>query len=170
MTYRWLSVLIAAFLVLAGCDSSRVEHKELDTLCDPHGHNQYRFQHGKVILHRLPTAKTQMYLIYNYSQHPIVFNHITAHPSASAGWSSKLDSKKWSAIIVSKPKFALGCDIVQGDEAIRPSNCYLHVRLCVIKSKHSKGFKDTYWYLENFNSLKNFHDKLKAKNPLPYPY
>ncbi|KTD76524.1 hypothetical protein [Legionella waltersii] len=53
--------------------------------------------------------KSKLILIHNTSQHDIWITHPVSDPGASAGWTSKISTGNWSALVVDKPNFILNC-------------------------------------------------------------
>lgn len=58
----------------------------------------------------LSTKKPLIIMIHNLSNNDIWVTHPETNPSASAGWSSRLQAGKWSALALDSSKaFALSC-------------------------------------------------------------
>ncbi|MBA2650454.1 MAG: hypothetical protein H0U75_12835 [Legionella sp.] len=97
----------------------------------------------------LNPKKTDLIFIHNMTKMDIWITHPVRNPSASAGWSSRLQSDNWSALVVSKKSFELTCiESKPGHEQQIP--CEGAIAACrwnhVRKSAKSKG---TFWGAEN---------------------
>lgn len=57
----------------------------------------------------LKTKQPQVVLIHNLSASDLWITHPVSDPSASAGWSSRLEAGNWSALTVDKESFELSC-------------------------------------------------------------
>ncbi|STX50071.1 Enhanced entry protein EnhB [Legionella busanensis] len=57
----------------------------------------------------LKTKQPTLYLIYNNSSNDLWITHPVSEPSASAGWSSRLEAQHWSALALDKNSFELSC-------------------------------------------------------------
>ncbi|KTD66313.1 hypothetical protein [Legionella spiritensis] len=57
----------------------------------------------------LSARKPQLVLIHNLSDADLWITHPVSEPGASAGWSSRLQSGKWSALALDQKSFELSC-------------------------------------------------------------
>lgn len=57
----------------------------------------------------LSTKKPLVMMIHNTSPNDLWITHPVSEPSASAGWSSRLDADNWSALAFDKKEFELSC-------------------------------------------------------------
>ena len=57
----------------------------------------------------LKTKQPTLYLIYNNSPNDLWVTHPVSEPSASAGWSSRLETQNWSALALDQNSFELSC-------------------------------------------------------------
>lgn len=57
----------------------------------------------------LSAKKPMLVLIHNLSSSDLWITHPVSDPGASAGWSSRLQTGKWSALAVDKASFELSC-------------------------------------------------------------
>ena len=57
----------------------------------------------------LAAKKSQLIFIHNLSKTDLWLTHPVNDPSASAGWTSRLQADHWSALAVNKPNFVLTC-------------------------------------------------------------
>jgi hypothetical protein len=57
----------------------------------------------------LTTKKPILVLIHNSSKGDLWITHPISEPSASAGWSSRLQADHWSALALNKESFELSC-------------------------------------------------------------
>ncbi len=58
---------------------------------------------------KVEAAPTSIILLSNLSDQDLWVTHPMSDPSANAGWSSRLESKKWSALALGDKKFELNC-------------------------------------------------------------
>ena len=57
----------------------------------------------------LKSKKPTLVFIHNLSNTDFWITHPVTDPSASAGWTSRLQAGNWSALVVDKPSFLLNC-------------------------------------------------------------
>lgn len=57
----------------------------------------------------LKAKKNKLVFIHNISNLDLWITHPVTDPGASAGWTSRLQAGKWSALVVDKPTFILNC-------------------------------------------------------------
>lgn len=57
----------------------------------------------------LSAKKPLIVMIHNLSNTDLWITHPVSEPSASAGWSSRLQAGNWSALALDKPSFELSC-------------------------------------------------------------
>lgn len=97
----------------------------------------------------LPKDAPGMVLIQNLSKDDLWITHPVSEPSASAGWSSRLQGKKWSALVVKAPAFELSCiESRPGHEQQIP--CEEAVLVCLWKPVHiPEKMKGTFWAAED---------------------
>lgn len=57
----------------------------------------------------LKSKSSKLVFIHNLTTADLWITHPVANPSASAGWSSRLQADNWSALAVDKPPFVLSC-------------------------------------------------------------
>lgn len=57
----------------------------------------------------LSTKKPLLVMIHNLSSTDLWITHPVSEPSASAGWSSRLQAGNWSALALDKESFELSC-------------------------------------------------------------
>lgn len=58
---------------------------------------------------KLPEGKPALVMMHNTSDVDLWITHPISDPSASAGWSSRLQMKKWSAFALGSQAFELSC-------------------------------------------------------------
>lgn len=99
----------------------------------------------------LSSKKPVLILIHNLSEGDIWITHPVADPGASAGFSSNLMSKKWSALVVNKKSFELNCiESKPGHEQQIP--CEGQLAVCKWPTvKITSQNIGTYWAAENMN-------------------
>ena len=105
-------------------------------------------QGESVIVH---TKKPLVILLHNIGANDIWVTHPVANTGASAGWTSRLQSGKWSAMVLNKPSFEINCvESTPGHEQQGP--CEGILAMCQWPSvKISSTEKGTYWAGENMN-------------------
>lgn len=109
-----------------------------------------RYEHRSILFFSQHTAKPRLYVINNTSAHPIWLVHEDKHPSASAGWSSRLFPKKWTAILVSRRNFSLVCQIQKKSGVMVTQVCRHLIRVCQYSHFYSKNSViGGYWVAEN---------------------
>lgn len=57
----------------------------------------------------LKSKKNKLVFIHNLTSSDLWITHPVTEPSASAGWTSRLQPGNWSALAVEKPPFILNC-------------------------------------------------------------
>lgn len=57
----------------------------------------------------LQAKKKSLFLIHNIIDNDLWITHPVTDPGASAGWSSRLQSDNWSALVIEKGPFILSC-------------------------------------------------------------
>jgi hypothetical protein len=78
---------------------------------------------------KLAQGEPSLILFHNISQSDIWVTHPITDPSASAGWSSRLQVKKWSAFAKAKDAFEISCiESKPGHEQQVP--CSLVLNMC----------------------------------------
>lgn len=99
----------------------------------------------------LSAKHSMLVLLYNKSSDDIWITHPVSNVSASAGWSSRLEAGKWSALALDKKHFELSCvESKPGHE--QQVSCVELVTVCewtnVIFPEKNTG---TFWAAENMN-------------------
>ncbi len=112
----------------------------------------YRFKKNALILINKSAPKPHLYLFYNRSKHKLWLNHPQDHPSASAGWSSSLGSKHWSALILTMKQFKFICQVSDSKGRFINKNCVKRLGVCEfsrvrITNPHLRG--NSFWVAEN---------------------
>lgn len=99
----------------------------------------------------LKTKKAHLVLVHNVSQTDLWVTHPVTNPSASAGWSSRLQTKHWSALVVNQSPFELSCiESKPGHEQQIP--CAGAITLCQWKGgKVPTRGHSTFWAAENMS-------------------
>lgn len=113
-------------------------------------HTGLKFSHGKIILFSQHTAKPRLYAIHNISHDPLWITHNVKNPSASAGWASQLSPMHWSALLVTRHRFNLICQIQEKSGGMKNVACGTVVRVCQYSYVYPKHPVDAgYWAVEN---------------------
>lgn len=97
----------------------------------------------------LKTKKNTLVYIHNLGQTDLWMTHPMAQASASAGWSSRLQTDHWSALLVNKTSFTLNCiESIPGHEQQIP--CEGTVAVCQWnKLKVPSHVQGTFWVAED---------------------
>lgn len=95
--------------------------------------------------------KPLLVIIHNLSNSDLWITHPVSNPSASAGWNSRLQAGKWSALALDKPSFALSCiESRPGHEQQVP--CTGMISVCQWRKITMPGQSSgTFWAGENMN-------------------
>ena len=110
-----------------------------------------------LILHAANNSHPHLYLFYNKSTKNLLLEHPHVHRGASAGWSSELKAKHWSAFLVNRPNFAISCATMKKNYHVSANeNCTELLKVCHYRSfKTKKGnLQGTFWVAENAPLLK----------------
>lgn len=105
----------------------------------------------------LTAKKPALVLIYNHSNSELWLSHPVKNIGASAGWTSQLESQKWSALALNKKDFKLTCiESKPGHE--QEVSCQGLVTVCKWPNQESEKSKGTYWAGENMSlpALKSY--------------
>lgn len=99
----------------------------------------------------LPKASSSLILVNNNSEMDLWITHPISDPSASAGWSSRLQSKHWSALALNDKAFELGCiESKPGHEQQVPcAGALLVCQWSGIKEEDNSKKTGPYWAGEN---------------------
>jgi len=153
-------IFLLAFLVVPGfmwAASSRVK----PPACD------YKNIVGKKGFYFLQTnMPNQLFLFYNRDKQAVWLDHPVSHPSASAGWASKLQPGKWSALLVSDPRFQVSCNYMNKKGQYRRMTCDKAIIVChmrQIKMKNQDKNNGNFWAGEN-RSLTELITYLKQRD------
>ncbi|CEG55598.1 hypothetical protein [Legionella fallonii] len=57
----------------------------------------------------LKSKNSKVVFVHNLTSGDLWITHPVTNPSASAGWTSRLQAGNWSALVVDKPPFVLNC-------------------------------------------------------------
>ncbi|STX30123.1 Enhanced entry protein EnhB [Legionella beliardensis] len=114
----------------------------------PTGCNPISVQ-GETVL--LKTKQPVVFLIYNNAADDLWITHPVSEPSASAGWSSRLETHNWSAFALDQKSFELSCiESKPGHEQQIP--CAGILSICKWPAlKIPAGTTGTFWAAENMN-------------------
>lgn len=97
----------------------------------------------------LSAKKPLIMMIHNLSNTDLWITHPVSEPSASAGWSSRIQAGKWSALALDKDNFELSCiESRPGHEQQVP--CHSVISVCRwSKVTMPSQAENTYWAGEN---------------------
>ena len=111
--------------------------------------NGILFRNWKIHLTRNRLAThPQLLWLTNTSRQAVIIDMVNKHPSASAGWSSKIDPQNWSAMLQQKSRFALQCFTADGK--YRHIDCGNMISACWMPVKAAKKvLNGNYWVSEN---------------------
>lgn len=130
-----LSILFALFSVTVSADDNTISSS-----CKP-----IRVQ-GETVM--LSAKKPLLVMINNLSKSDLWITHPVSEPSASAGWSSRLQAGNWSALALDKDSFELSCiESKPGHEQQVP--CSGVISVCEWQVNMPAKAAGTYWAGEN---------------------
>jgi hypothetical protein len=114
----------------------------------PKGCKALKVQGNSVTVH---SEKKSLVFIHNLMAVDLWMTHPVADPSTSAGWSSQVHSKKWSALSLGKGPFVLNCiESKPGHEQEVP--CEGAIAVCQWnKVKFPRGTKGAFWVAEDMS-------------------
>ncbi len=97
----------------------------------------------------LKAKKTDLIFIQNLTSNDMWITHPVVEANASAGWTSRLESDNWTALVVNKKNFALNCiESKPGHE--HQISCEGAIAVCRWKApKIPADQKGTFWVSEN---------------------
>ena len=99
----------------------------------------------------LTAKKPSLVMIHNLSATDLWITHPVSEPSASAGWSSRLQAGNWSALALDKDSFELSCiESKPGHEQQIPCKGVISVCNWSEATMPAKSL-GTYWAGENMN-------------------
>ncbi len=134
-----------AILLFTSC---HVEAKEIF----PQGCVPYALHDESV---KLSAEKPIVVMLHNLSENKIWLTHLTQNASAQAGWSSQLNSGKWSALALDRHKKTFGLTCIES----RPGHeqqisCRDILAVCKWpQSQFPEHQSGTFWAAENMNML-----------------
>ncbi len=93
----------------------------------------------------LNAKKSKIIFIHNLSKTDLWLTHPVTEPSASGGWSSRIQTDHWSAFVVNKPSFIISCiESIPGHEQQIP--CEGAIAVCQWKgAKIPEKEQGTFW-------------------------
>ncbi|RUR13528.1 hypothetical protein [Legionella sp. km772] len=93
----------------------------------------------------LKAKKPKVVFIHNLSKSDLWLTHPVTDPSASAGWTSRIQADHWSALAVDKPSFVVSCiESKPGHEQEIP--CEGAIAVCQWKgAKFPENSQGTFW-------------------------
>lgn len=99
----------------------------------------------------LTAKKSKLVLIHNLAKTDLWLTHPVQEPSASAGWTSRIQSDHWSALAVDQPSFVVSCvESRPGHEQEIP--CEGAIAVCQWKgAKMPAGQTGTFWASEDLS-------------------
>lgn len=99
----------------------------------------------------IEAKKKSLVFIHNLTSEDLWVTHPVTDPSASAGWTSRLQSEKWSALSLEKGPFILNCiESRPGHEQQVP--CQNAIAVCQWKkAKFPKDAQGTFWAAEDMS-------------------
>ena len=105
-------------------------------------------QNQQLILNSADTPT--VYFLKNITAQGIWIDHPIQHHSASAGWSSYLQTGNWSTLLVNRKNFAISCAAIEPGK-VKYLNCSKVLSVCSpkITPPSSSEQKGTYWVAED---------------------
>lgn len=96
----------------------------------------------------LPVTQSSVAMIHNLSHADLWVTHPVLEANASAGWSSRLQAGRWSALALNDKAFQLSCiESSPGHE--QQIACSAVVAVCLWKATIPDAPSATYWAAEN---------------------
>ncbi len=92
-------------------------------------------------------AKQRLFLFQNQLSHDLLIDPVLEEPAASAGWSTRLQPSKWSALVLGRTHLEFSC-IEQRPGAMQYIDCEQVVTVCQIP-KVKLAQSGSYWLAEN---------------------
>ena len=133
---------IIALIMLLPFTCSHASESIMPALCKP-------IMVDKEVL-TLSAKKPGLVLIYNHSNSELWLSHPVKEDNASAGWTSQLESQKWSALALNQQDFILNCiESKPGHEQEVP--CQGLISVCQWPNMAIDDSKGTYWAGENMS-------------------
>lgn len=112
---------------------------------------------------RLNAQGQQWFIFHNDSAQTIWLNAVIKNPSASAGWSSKIDPKKYSLLALSDKDLQFTCgELNQQKFSVVACDKYLHIAQ-ILSTAQEKSVVGSYWVVENA-SLDSLRQKVASKD------
>ena len=93
----------------------------------------------------------KVFLFSSTASSPFYVNHVNPHPSASAGWGSKLSSGRVSVIKLMKGRlpFMMNCTKAT-PKGVKSLDCKKVLRVCELKNRQlKKSEAGSYWIVED---------------------
>lgn len=99
----------------------------------------------------IKTNKYKLVYIHNLAPTDLWITHPETNPGANAGWTTRLQTKNWSALAVDKGPFSLNCiESSPGHEQAIP--CEGAIAVCQWKGvKFPKESQGTFWAAEDMS-------------------
>ncbi|WP_367608054.1 hypothetical protein [Legionella sp. W05-934-2] len=112
---------------------------------------------------KLKTEKDRVILIHNISDSDIYLSHVSSNdPGAQAGWTSRVDKNKWSALKLGKMEIRFQCvEVKPGHE--QQISCQNILSVCrVAPIEQPKNGNGSYWVTEN-QTLSNMLEAVSSR-------
>lgn len=107
-------------------------------------------------------AIPRLYFIKNKSKEGLWVNHPSLPgESAKAGWASFIKPQHWSALLLTKPNFAINCGVIAKDN-ISYFNCRKFIDVCESGEAITAKNTGSYWLIEN-QPENTFFDKVAER-------
>lgn len=136
-----MKMVIVMWMVLVGMSSSLWAQHHAPASCQPIP------VRGQSVM--LNTKKPVLFILHNLSASELWVTHTDNDKGVSAGFDSRLQAGKWSAVVVDSQTFDLSCvESIPGHEQVIP--CEGVLSICKwSKVKITTKQRGTYWVSEN---------------------
>lgn len=158
-------IILTLFLFMSSAFAKSLDQSEnLIKLPDTCMVRDIRFQDKKLIMHTDKDKTSQLYILFNNSKKTVLLDHYVPHPSASAGWGSKIKPQHWSALMVAQQNFSLVCanKVEEGFEQIHCRDVLIVCHFIHFIKKDDVG-SGTYWVDED-DTIENILKKMKRRS------
>ncbi len=155
-TPSFFLTILCCFLFSTGAAQSATKNPHSNLQCPT---TQAQFSNNNLILNTGAATAPAIFVLHNVSHQTIWINH-ESDQGMSAGWSSSIKPKHWSAIQLTKTNFALQC----ADTNFKPLDCTHILQACnLIHPPAISASAGSYWLAEN-KTLRQVKQVLKKSN------
>ncbi|MAZ38899.1 MAG: hypothetical protein CMF49_02170 [Legionellales bacterium] len=111
----------------------------------------------------LNASEQSWYIFHNDGLQTVFINQFNEHPSASAGWGTKLSYNKYAMLALNNRKLVFYCGILE-DKTFKtiPCNKYIHISK-VLSATVRHGTAGSFWVAEDV-TLQQLKDKAAKRD------